>query len=326
MPLKWAEVAADCGAGTIWEVLEKSRSGAVEDVITGFSNLFFQRYKPLQRPFERIGSTYGKAGQINRGGWVGKSIKLRMIKGAKHVLSGVQLNFRLIAAGTSVSVHVYAANDLSTPIATKSVQITAPQKWCSVDFATPLEFNMEEYSDYYVVYQVPAGAEPLHNKSVSGCGNCGDNSIDNPYLDSLEVGGVDAVNLTDIKHINTLDGYGMILNASIQCDVSKWICSIASDISSTTYYALGGQMASAGMALAEAVMAASRVRLIRTILRTNRLNHLVLIDDNEILIQASENYKSLFENDLKLLVELYPPTFNECLVCSKGNTINRTSH
>ena len=200
IPLNWADAATTCGADTVWDVLQKIRRSAIDQVVRDFNKAFGKLYKSRYRSFQDIGSRRGKTGQINKGGWVGLSVKPREIKGAVHTLSGVALNFASITIGTQVEVFVYKAVDLVTPLTSEVVQIDSTNEWYEVSFSTPIEFDLSEYSDYYVVYQVPAGARPLHNSSGSNCSFCPSSKKNNdPYKDSLEVGGVDVLDLADYR-------------------------------------------------------------------------------------------------------------------------------
>ena len=115
----------------------------------------------------------------------------------------------------------------------------------------------------------------------------------------------------------------MTLKASLGCTTKDWLCHIGENLEEVHTHPLNNEQFYAGMVLAEAVMAASRIKLVDAILNTTSLNHLKVIDDNEMLIRIAEYNEGILSNNLALLAYIYPLEFNDCYT---SNQVNRLSY
>lgn len=331
IPVRWVGGAADCENGGIWDLIIKARDKGVSDIFTGFL-LATQAVKTNQfLPFTTIGDSYRTAAELVNGNVAAFWIEPYRIKGGKIQVASVDLAFwDGIVGPTPVTIEVYSSLDLTTIIAggTGVANVTANNTYSTATFASPIIINLTDIRDdlnerLYFVYSIPAGARPVNNAIVIGCGCSGEDYERNPWKQfTCGYGGVQAASVADL--LNPISGnsnmQGMVINASFECDYYSWLCDLAQK--PNELYATGtGERLPLGRALADGIQAASVVSLINSLLKTSRINHFSMIQDVKSLYATRGHYAKIVKSAIDNLVYYMPSDVSGCLVCAKDQTI-----
>ena len=322
IPLNMVEDAVFCGTGGVYELLKDSRASAVKDFVRDFKREISMRYEFAVNSFDTIGGVKAPARAFVNKDYVGYGTRTYPIRGGIFVLHGVELNFRVLPAGTVVTVEVYDGDDLSAPLTTETVTLTGARQWHEVTFSSPVVVETQCEKDLFVVYQMPSGAIPANNKNSMSCNTCGGSkSILDPHLAVVQVRGIAVDNTADLKFTGNTsnEGYGMRLKASFECDLLGWLCKATS---TTTRLTLGGDAFLASDAIARAIMHQSRVLLGQTLIRTDRINKFTMLGTTMELVSQSIDYDyERYQEYLKLIASTYPTETTDCLISRSSNRI-----
>ena len=239
IPVRWTNSAADCENGGIWDLAIQARDNAVKSVTMDF-------FKDVQKsrteqflPFTTIGDNLFNSGEIVNNTVAAVWIEPHRIRGAKITVSGVQLAFFSgIAGSTPVTIEVYSNLDFTNLLGSAVATVVADKTFATATFATPITIDLSNIREdknerIYFVYTIPVGTVPVKNDTeIFACCNGGERFKDNPYLQILTLGGVQAssvVNLETSPTSGTSTMQGMVLNANLVCDYWTWLCNLAQD-------------------------------------------------------------------------------------------------
>lgn len=333
IPLRFAGGAADCENNGIWSLLIAARDKAVRDLQKDFLTTTQERKSERFLPFTKIGDTYFNKSQIVRTGTTHFAAKLYpyKIKGAKLRIDSVQIAFWSgIVAPTNVKIDIYSSLDLTSVLATTTANVTANKILTTATFATAFEkdlgdvrYDLDEY--FFIVYECPIGAVPVSNNVQIGCGCKGkaNNILDNPFLQIMEVTGVQSSSIANlsspISQQSTMQG--LVLNASMECDYYSWLCDLAQELLQTTN--IGGQRARLGMALADGIQAKAVMNLVDSILNSSKINYYTMILDPNHLFAIKNKFKGIYELAISNLSYYMPSDVSDCLVCAENKTIQK---
>lgn len=332
IPIRFAGGAADCENNGIWSLLIAARAKAIRDLEKDFLTSTQERKSERFLPFSKIGDSYFNKSQIVRTGTTHFATKLHpyRIKGAKLRITSVQVAFWSgILAPTNVTVEIYSSLDLTTVLATGTASVTANKTLTTITFATPFEkdlgtvrYDLNEY--FYIVYQCPAGAIPVSNNVLIGCGckKGQDNVIDNPFIQVMEVTGIQSSSIANLNSPISQEStmQGLVLNASLECDYYSWLCDLAQELLQATP---SGQRARLGMALADGIQAKAVMNLIDSILNSSKINYYTMILDVNYLYDRRKDFKEIYKLAISNLVYYMPADVSDCLVCAENKTIQK---
>lgn len=325
LSMNFTNSATDCEQGGVWDILEAARKEAIlrfqNDYAKGM--MMIKRYKYEDFSGE-IGSRKFNAGFTPTQNFVGLRIRPYCIIGSKLRIDAVILALRGLSVPVSVPVSIYSSLDFNTPIATTTVNLVASNQFVRAEFARPvvLELNTpEEDTNYYVVFELPAGLQVPNSEIKKGC-TCNARAYyrQNKFLQYGDFNGFEVANIADLDNSNTRltnKNYGLLLEGSLQCDYISQLCTLASSFSfdvsvpsaSGKYYHLGSTLALIiGHKAAE--IAADKI------LMSTNINQIVLTRREE-LEKIKYMNRAKYEKALKFFVNNLPTDFTDCFTCKQ---------
>jgi len=323
IPIRWTNSAADCENGGMWSLIQTARDTAVRDILTDYL-AETKRVKSEQfLPFTTIGDSYYKMAETVNSTVAAVWFEPYQIKGAKIRIDSVDLAFwDGITDPIDVAISVYSSLDLTTSLASAEASITGNKTYGKATFSSPLYIDLANIREdlnerIYIEYTVPVGKRPVANNIEKGCQcNNGTKYRENPFMQIMKTGGVQAATVADLTSPVSSSGKmnGMILNASMECDYYTWLCQLAQKPNAATL--LGGQRLSLGMALADGIQAKAVYNLAQSILMSGRINHYTMVLDPKELYRIQNHFIKIYRMAVKNLVYYMPSDVTDCLVCA----------
>lgn len=330
IPLRWANSAADCENGGLWDLLIKSREKAIRGFVADFLGEV-QRVKQEQfDPFTKIGDDYKNSFTPASGTVASAWIQPYRLKGSKLQINSINIAFwDGIVASTDIDISIYSSLDLTTPIDTATATVTANKQYFTATFASPVILDLGDVRDdkderYYFAYTIPIGARPINNQTyIEGC--CGTTKEKrNPYLQILCIGGSQAdtvLNLGSPISSNNLMN-GLVINASMECDYYSWLCELAQQPNEV--YGVGnGQRLRLGMGLADGLQAGAIMHLANSVIQSGRINEFTLVLEDKTMYAIRGHYEKIYKQALKNLVYYMPADVTDCLICLPSKLITK---
>ena len=341
LPLNFIGSAEDCEQGGVWDILEKARNRAINDVLRDYAaNLYLyhsQRFTPYPvsdtTNEKRIGDFKNNSSFAfsSLAGVAGIMFYPKKIKGGRAVLRGFDLKLDNI---NTAKVEIFVADNYRGVIQAFTVNYTSNGDYVYIPFDNPvvLEFdNVEEDLKYFIGYEVLTGARYASNEIIGGC--CGRTGPTyNPFLtyfqNNKQIYGFEAVSndIADLDNVLTSNTYarGMRLDMSLTCDIFAWLCALSSSPTDIVQNGANGEGIRFGMMLADLIRAAAIQHAGRRILQTQNINRVSMLSAesvNDVMMQQAEIYNT----GIKYLARETPLWANDCLKCLQDRTISKNA-
>lgn len=330
--LRWANSAADCENGGIWDLVLAARDSAVRDLLSDFLASIQEVKSERFLPFTTIGDSYNRQAEIVKANTAAVWLEPFELRGAKLTIESVDLAFwDGIGGSTDVDIELYSSLDLTTPIDTATATVTANRQFFTATFASPIVIDLgtirQDLNErLYFAYTIPVGARPVKNNTEKGC-QCSPQTKarNNPYLQVLCLGGVQADSVADLESpkAGTSTMQGMVINASLECDYYSWLCQLAQSPNVVTSVNGSGQRLRLGMVLADGLQAKSVVNLINSIIVSSRINHFTMVLGVEELYRLRAHFDKIYHNAIRNLVYYMPADVSDCLICAKDKRMTK---
>lgn len=331
--LRWANSAADCENGGLWDLIISARDNAVRDLLADFLTATQEVKTERFLPFTTIGDNYNKQAELVKSNVAAVWIEPYELRGAKLTIESIDLAFwDGILGSTNVDIEVYSSLDFTTPIDTATATVTANKQFFTATFATPIVIDLGEIRQdlnerIYFAYTVPVGARPVKNNTEKGCKCSPQTKIrNNPYLQVLCLGGVQADSIADLESspiIGTSTMQGMVINASLECDYYSWLCQLAQKPDVITSVNGSGQRLRLGMVLADGLQAKAVVNLVDSIIVSSRINQFTMVLGIEELYRLKGHFNKIYHNAIHNLVYYMPSDVSDCLICAKDKRMTK---
>ncbi len=322
--LNIADAAADCEQGSLWDMLDKSRSNAVLNFKSDLMARMATLYKPRRKAFSGvIGQSDFKNTLTPTTTYAGIQIQMANIIGGLMNIKRIGLIFDSTA---TFPIYIY---DNLTESYIDSYTVTSVANtltWFDLPATLSLSMNNTGSSDprYWIVY--PTGAyHPKDNRASCGCGGSHYkyfwNTANPKYTTYEKYRWSEFIMLTGTTGDDiTLAGrlawsttqylQGLILDASFTCKVQDLIC--VDEIDFTT------NEIAASMAGAIQYRAASF--LIDNILASGNINRFTMTD-RERLMGKKNTYTKEYLDRLEWIAQNININANDCLACDDFNDI-----
>jgi hypothetical protein len=304
--------AASCAAGSVWDIMNKARSGAIQDFKNDLLACVGASYKPRLENFHwQLGESSFK-GTLNNvvGPYAGMRISPLQIKGGYIYIKRIGI---LINESTSVTVQIWSnENDgtlifTSTPINTTADTLT----WATLATpqALPMWSHNTEHIRYYVVMQMSGTFRPKSNKKDCGC-----SSKAKPYDKWLELTGVEGSDTSDMNGFRVNSTYlnGVVVDVDLKCKSAEFICS--------DEYPLDFENDGESLNKAIAIRFRAGARCYEKILSSDEINRQTMMKRDELRAYV-DKWNAEYVNWIKYLCENVNIDVNDCLVCR----VNKTS-
>ncbi len=310
----------DCGTGSIWEMLDKARTLAINDFQTDMVAALSQSYKASMKTF---------SGNIGKTQWSGT-------RNANYTLSGLtiiplraqkgifRLNSLYVAMNEvgSFNGKIYSTdqNEDDDPLHTFTAVIPIAQKWTQVSLDLELAMASNDGGDiaYFVV--IENNGVKMMNNALACCGfkpNCrvfgNEYRTDRLWYNYLKVGGVQGNDFEGLNGCKPMENYmnGMRLDVTISCDAKDAICD-------NLDFSGGGNAA----VIAKALQYKSGYHVAYQILSSTTINRYTMMDREELFAKKNM-YQKEYEARIKYLSTNLNVAENGCWTCDQRIAIVR---
>lgn len=307
----------DCDEGNIWNILNMSRSDAIQAFFADMSTEVLKHYDPYQTGWRgTIGSAKFNADTTPNNAMQGWQLYPVPLRAGSMILRRIGLIFN---ANANFDVYVYSSEDGGKLLATYNVTTVANKlQW--FDLPTPLELPMHidgyDSVQYFIGYDYVGTYKPKNNKIQDGC-NCNFYYNRNSprwnwkveetkrWKNFVMVGGMSVATPQDaFKNVacsNT--GYGLLLDMQISCNSNQFICD---------GYDYEGNASS--QAISYAIWYKAGSILIDRILASGNIDRYTMLD-RERLYGMRNHYSKEYWNRVGWLAENMNVQDSGCYVC-----------
>lgn len=245
--------AADCTAGSLWDLMRKAREEAIKSYKTDLAAKLVTLYKPKRKNFNGVIGRDDRQSNESISNIAGVQILCAPVKNVVLVIKRLGLLFS--QTGT-VDISIYSNISTTPEVVYNGLNTEANQvKWNTVQPVTlPLYTTEKEYIIYYIVYTNP-GFSPKSNHlrccSVNLQFSCSSPQFNISQNDARYLwnqwANVSGVNGADIDTVKESDGfvdkgYGLLIDAEIKCNLKELSCNDTdynnSEIALTMAYAV----------------------------------------------------------------------------------------
>ncbi len=312
----------DCGQGSLWDIMAKSRSNAIKsfksDVLTGL----LSKYKQKRQPFSGvIGSAKYKNNLTLPNTYAGVRIYSANIIGGIMSVKRIGL---LFDNNYTFDVSIY--NDLSdSPIATYTVTTNANAlTWFNISSALNLDMNeiSNDNPNYYLIYTA-SGKKPKDITAGCGCSTSVYHyywNLNKPQFKSYEkdrwseyimLTGINGDDISDRENWGTTSYLnGILLDVDFKCKVNDLICTDDMDFTSN----------GVALAMAFAIRYKAGFFLIDSILASGQINRYTMMD-RERLMQKKNTYNTEYQSRIDWITDEINWKANDCLECKDFDDI-----
>lgn len=312
--------STDCGTGSIWEMLDKARTLAINDFQTDMVAALSQTYKSSMKTFN---------GEIGKKQWSGtrtinnalSGLTLIPLRARNGVLKLNSIFVAMAETGTfNGMVYSTDQNEGEDPIETFEVVITTAQSWKEVElnFELPMESSDGGDIAYFVV--IENNGVKVMNNSLACCGfkpNCRvfgkAYRTDRLWYNYVKVGGVQGADFEGLNACKPMENYmnGMRLDVTISCDAKDAICD-------NLDFNGGGN----AMVIAKAVQYKTGYHIASMILSSTTINRYTMMDREELYAKRNM-YQSEYQSRIAYLSTNLNVAENGCWTCDQRISIVR---
>ena len=322
---------ADCGNGTLWDMMQKARNAGIDAYKADLAARLLQTYKESRSPFKGlIGRTENKD-NATPGTVAGLQMLCAPVKNGAIILTRIGLIFG--STGT-MDVAIYNNIDSEPVHVFTNLETQAGQvKWNSIDKTVlPMYTTEHTHLIYYVVYTY-TGNTPKKNQIQ--CVTCSGrllvgynhsapsffyNSSDSRYTwyKWLNVTGITGDSIDAIKDkvfgFNNV-AYGIVLDGEVKCSMMDIACN------DTDY-----QRSGVAIAMAWAIRYRAGEFLCNAILSSGQLNRYTMLE-REALYGKRNQYRKEYSDRLDWIVENMNWADSGCMECNpkmrRGSLLSR---
>lgn len=301
IPLPSIGNSADCGEGSIWDLMARARTEAIRDFIADLSIMIAHANQKPSSSYTGPLANYKESHNSTLKGlkkWAGVKYTPKKYKGSSMRLTELCGFF----AGTgNVEVFIYSSIDFSTPITSIQVPAITNRKGCYT-LPAPLDLPLSRNGqrvDYYFVYD-STSIKPRNLKWDCGCGT------KPPLYTYMDGGGFSIDDLSDLPFVSGTNEYvnGLYPVVTIGCDTTGWLC--------RDWDYLTDPFA---RVMANTVMYYSIMKLAGFILNSSRINFYTLLKRDELFGKRASMRKKI-EFNMNYLIDNIPPGASHCIDCA----------
>lgn len=313
--LNMANAMSDCSEGSVWDILTKARTNAINDFKGDLlTQIGSYHKKTIENITYSIGSQKYTTAYNPGSTYAGLRIVPRQIVSGVIKLTNIKLIFNVSAV---IQCHIF--NSLSSTALysfTVTTVANTPTASATLNYELPM-YVSGEVVEYFLVYELPVAGYPLQNKIVcSSCLHwdiqccadaCFGNRIvkDQTWNNNLMIGGIkgDTWAELDTASGTSNQNNGIILNLTMNCNYDEVLCQ-------NLDFDNGGLP----MALAKALQLKAGSLLCDYILSSGQINRYIMIDRERILQKKSEYLKE-YTNRILWLAQNIDVSDSGCYTC-----------
>lgn len=236
-PLDNLEGLAECGAGSVWDMLERSREDAVKAFIADTNAMMMDNFSPRREKFTgQIGEAVGRETLSTNNTYAGIRLAFNPMRGGRIKITKIGTLFS--GAGTlTLKIH----NSLNVEVWSGSVTIANGWVLNTLGEAIilPTYVDFSDTHEYFLTYTYNPSNLPKLNKINCGCGGFvpwydlsnpmwkNQHSGGRAWAGWLMAGGWTGDTLTDFDQTITSTGTtmnGLALQIELGCDIGQILC------------------------------------------------------------------------------------------------------
>ncbi len=328
--VKLSNTAKDCEVGGVWDMLNTARAKGIKDVVNMFIELTQARLTQKRDEVNGfIGTDIKNSFFTPNADFQGYYLEPHYMKGGTWIIDKVQLALANVTVPVDVDVFVYSSLDLTTPLGSATVSLTASNTFTEADLTTPVTIDLgairgDLNERILFVYELPAGTKPVNNELEIGCSSCGGSTLRykrNPYLNwTCKAVGFESSSIAALSSPQYTSSYarGLRVNSNFYCDWWSWLCTIATDFETASI--IGNRNVNLGTALAATIQAAAITSMYKSIIERTTLSKYAILQDNVNYYQKAGHWAKKTAQYTAFLVDNIPTDSSDCLRCKdKGN-------
>lgn len=295
---------ADCGDGSIWDLLFKARAKAVTNFVTDLGAQIQSLYKNRAQFSGTIGRPVSSRADTPGGEYVGMILYPRLLNGAKFIVTHIHLGTNHTG---DIDVILTSNNgDFFTDVPTTVTGVA--NRFVRQAVETPIElpfFSIYREGDLrYYAYYSTAGKTiaPLDNSFYC----CGGKAKHEQFL---QAGGFSIDSLTDLedKTARGSRANGLALEGYLYCSGLDWLCELDK---------VGGY--SLRMVVARAIQMKAAALLYAMDQDSTRINRFT--DPSSGSVDRMVRLNELYFNQILWISQNLPITAVDCLLCNDRAT------
>jgi len=304
IPMSFANAAADCENGGVWDILAQSRLSGAKQFWADINKELGQNFAPMYPSFKGYIGKVEESTAINstkrRAVFRLKSTKLPAVLKIK----GFQITS---TASDTITVEMYESTNLDTAIWSEEVDLIGG-RWTAKALETPYIISLDdremlEGREYYITWELPDGVYYRRNRMVC----C--NRNDPQWRDFVKQSAYLVDNLEDIENGTAQScgdvGLGMVLHVETGCTFAHSFSDMSFDVA---------DMGSWSWFVANGVLMASIVSLCNAVLNSPNINFYTVYSAVGVE-RAKEEAQKKYDEILKHLKTKLPEGANKCFVC-----------
>lgn len=298
--------AANCEKGSVWDIMNKAREGAIQDFKNNFLGCVGTQYKPRLKNFswQLAETTFKKTLTSVAGAYAGMRISPAQIKGGFIYIKKIGI---LINESVPVTVQIYNNLNGGTLIYTSNPISAVADTLTLATLSTPQELPMwstsHEQIRYYVLMVMNGTFKPKNNKNECGCAG-----KPAPWMRWIDLTGAEGDDPSDINslRVNSTYANGIVVDVDVKCKNSEVICS--------SEYPLDFENDGNALNMAFAIRLRAGARCYETLLGSDQINRFTMMNREAMGIRIKE-WNDEFQKWISYLCENVNPDVNDCLVC-----------
>lgn len=313
--------AADCGKGSLWQLMDTARTNAIESYIGDMNAGLFQKYQLKRQAFKgAIGGSRAKGSLTINNTYAGLRIFCGDIVSGKLTITGINTYF----TGTGVlTLYLYNNNnELLNTISVNTQANTFKHNPLAANIELELHDKYTENIEYYLFYQYDPNNKPKANTVACGCdGFKPVFNVSKPYCyqtqtnkrygwaNWLMCGGItfDTIDFEcEESQYGNVGNYmnGLSLDVELSCDVSEVLCDDTFDFVTNPL----------AISTALAIRYRAGQFLIGDILSSANVNRYTMMDGS-LLQKWYMEYGNKYKEQLDWAIPTIDITANDCLEC-----------
>lgn len=302
-PLEKAFANADCGDGSIWDLLVKARAKAVTNFATDLGAQIASLYTNRAQFSGTIGRPTASRSEVNALEYIGQILYPRVLQGAKFIVTHVHLGVNTTG---DVDV-VFTSNDHEENWTDQTVTISAiANKFVRKTLAVEDRIELPFFSKYregdlrYYIYYSTAGGTILPLANSFYC--CGGKSKHEKFL---KAGGFQLSTLDNLQETTARSSFamGVSLEGYLYCSGLDWLCDLDE---------IGGY--SLKMVVARAIQMKAAAILYAMDNDSTRINRFT--DPGQGLTDRMIRLNELYFNQIQWIAQNLPLDSVDCLLCN----------
>lgn len=311
----------ECGSGSVWDLMAKSREEAISTFIADTNSLLMRNFKPRRERFTgQIGEATGREAVESDKYYASLQIACNPLRGGRIKITHIGTLFH--GAGT-LDIAIY--NSLNELVGEVEVEILNGWKLNLLEtpIILPTYIDFDNKHEYYLTYEYNPDNKPRNNLIGCGCGGFVPwYDLERPmwkdahpnnraWANWIMVGGWTGNTLTDFDRVSggsQMRGNGLAIQVELGCDIGQVLCNGSLDYDSDPF----------ALSQAYAIRHKTSEIMASKLLASTDLNRMNMIN-REVLQALKREWNGQYSENVQYICQEAQLRQNDCLVCRDDN-------